>query len=158
MKQIKIGKGSKQVMSFSAIGIMNALVDIGALNLLMLLFPTDDRIQLILYNTIAYTLAITNSYFWNAKLTFPSKSIHDKKQIIWFLVQAVIALGVSNLVFYGALFLFDLEWMSFIPKYIERNIAKGLAMLLSSASSFFMMKHLVFPHKASKQKKHSNQT
>ncbi|WP_270180703.1 GtrA family protein [Alkalihalobacillus sp. CinArs1] len=152
MKQSQIGKGSKQVISFSAIGIMNALVDIGALNLLMLLFPTDDRIQLIFYNTIAYTLAITNSYFWNAKLTFPSKAIHDRKQVILFLIQAVIALGVSNLVFYGALFLFDLKWLSF-PNYIERNIAKGLAMFLSSASSFFMMKHIVFPRT---KKQHQN--
>ncbi|KMM39513.1 GtrA family protein [Guptibacillus hwajinpoensis] len=142
MKQSGIGKGSKQVMSFSAIGVMNALVDIGALNLLMLFFPTDDRIQLIVYNTIAYTLAITNSYFWNAKLTFPSKAIHDRKQVLLFLVQAIIALGISNLVFYGALLIF--EWLTF-PRYIERNISKGLAMLLSSASSFFMMKHLVFP-------------
>ena len=151
MKQSGIGRGSKQVMSFSAIGVMNALVDIGALNLLMLFFPTDDRIQLIVYNTIAYTLAITNSYFWNAKLTFPSKAIHDRKQVLLFLAQAIIALGISNLVFYGALLIF--EWMPF-PRYIERNISKGLAMLLSSASSFFMMKHLVFPR--TKQKHDSN--
>ncbi len=142
MKQRRIGKGSKQVMSFSVIGVMNALVDIGALNLLMLLFPTDDRIQLIMYNTISYVLAIINSYFWNAKLTFPSKAIHDKKQVLLFLVQAIIALGISNLVFYGALLIF--EWIT-LPRYIERNISKGLAMFLSSASSFFMMKHLVFP-------------
>ncbi|WP_377891088.1 GtrA family protein [Alkalihalobacillus sp. R86527] len=154
MKQSQKAKGSKQVISFSAIGIMNALVDIGALNLLMLLFPTDDRIQLIIYNSIAYTLAITNSYFWNAKLTFPSKAIYDRRQVILFLVQAVIALGVSNLVFYGALFLFDLEWLS-IPNYIERNIAKGLAMFLSSASSFFMMKHIVFPRTHRSQEKRS---
>ncbi|MCA0992306.1 GtrA family protein [Pseudalkalibacillus hwajinpoensis] len=150
MKQRRIGRGSKQVMSFSAIGVMNALVDIGALNLLMLFFPTDDRIQLIMYNTISYVLAIINSYFWNAKLTFPSKAIHDRKQVLLFLAQAVIALGISNLVFYGALLIF--EWIS-LPRYIERNISKGLAMLLSSASSFFMMKHLVFPRTKPKQEK-----
>ncbi|PFG11888.1 GtrA family protein [Bacillus sp. es.036] len=150
MKQWRIGRGSKQVMSFSAIGVMNALVDIGALNLLMLFFPTDDRIQLIMYNTISYVLAIINSYFWNAKLTFPSKAIHDRKQVLLFLAQAVIALGISNLVFYGALLIF--EWIS-LPRYIERNISKGLAMLLSSASSFFMMKHLVFPRTKPKQEK-----
>ncbi|WP_166000019.1 GtrA family protein [Bacillus sp. Cs-700] len=150
MKQWRIGRGSKQVMSFSAIGVMNALVDIGALNLLMLFFPTDDRIQLIMYNTISYVLAIINSYFWNAKLTFPSKAIHDRKQVLLFVVQAVIALGISNLVFYGALLIF--EWIS-LPRYIERNISKGLAMLLSSASSFFMMKHLVFPRTKPKQEK-----
>ncbi|WP_273853754.1 GtrA family protein [Guptibacillus spartinae] len=150
MKQWRIGRGSKQVMSFSAIGVMNALVDIGALNLLMLFFPTDDRIQLIMYNTISYVLAIINSYFWNAKLTFPSKAIHDRKQVLLFIIQAVIALGISNLVFYGALLIF--EWTSF-PRYIERNISKGLAMLLSSASSFFMMKHLVFPRRSPKQEK-----
>jgi putative flippase GtrA len=150
MKQWRIGRGSKQVMSFSAIGVMNALVDIGALNLLMLFFPTDDRIQLIMYNTISYVLAIINSYFWNAKLTFPSKAIHDRKQVLLFLIQAVIALGISNLVFYGALLIF--EWIS-LPRYIERNISKGLAMLLSSASSFFMMKHLVFPRTKPKQEK-----
>ncbi|QHA90708.1 GtrA family protein [Bacillus sp. N1-1] len=150
MKQWRIGRGSKQVMSFSAIGVMNALVDIGALNLLMLFFPTDDRIQLIMYNTISYVLAIINSYFWNAKLTFPSKAIHDRKQVLLFLIQAVIALGISNLVFYGALLIF--EWIS-LPRYIERNISKGLAMLLSSASSFFMMKHLVFPRTKPQQEK-----
>ncbi|EIM06934.1 hypothetical protein A1A1_08199 [Planococcus antarcticus DSM 14505] len=51
-----------QPLQFTAIGISNAAIDIGSLNLPLLLHPTDHGVLLVLSNTIAYCLAMGNSY------------------------------------------------------------------------------------------------
>ena len=43
-------------------GVGNAIVDFGTLNLLLWLWPTGDPGLLALYNTLALVLANTNSY------------------------------------------------------------------------------------------------
>ncbi|WP_163539534.1 GtrA family protein [Gracilibacillus sp. YIM 98692] len=133
--------GPLQFFQFGLIGIGNAVVDIGTLNLLLLLFHTDDRMWLLAYNTIAYTLAVTNSYFWNANITFKRSATGTNFQRFGFITQSIISLGVSNVVFIGLNSMLEhfgvLNWLRY-------NIAKGLAMLLSSIASFFMVKYFVF--------------
>lgn len=133
-----------QVVQFSAIGGMNALIDIGTLNILLFFWSTSDNQLLILFNTIAYTLAVTNSYLCNANLTFRKKSSKNKKELLFFCLQALVSLGISNLVFIGGIALLG----SFpIPAFVQNNIAKGVAMFLSSAASFFFMRYFVFRRK-----------
>ncbi|SDI19996.1 GtrA family protein [Alteribacillus bidgolensis] len=141
MKRNKIMRGPFQFMQFSVIGLTNAGVDIGTLNLLLILFPTDDRGMLALFNTIAYSLAVANSYYWNAHITFRHSAEGNNRQRLAFIVQGVVSLGVNNFVFLGVNQLFQvLE----IPRWVRYNTAKGLAMFLSFTASFFMMKFFVF--------------
>lgn len=76
--------GPFQFLQFGVIGIGNALIDIGTLNLLLILFYTEDRMMLTIYNSISYTLAIANSYFWNANITFNRTSKGSSYQRIGF--------------------------------------------------------------------------
>ncbi|WP_077324670.1 GtrA family protein [Virgibacillus siamensis] len=144
MTKQKRKSGPFQFMQFSVIGVSNALIDIGILNLLLILFYTDEKAMLILYNTIAYTLAIANSYFWNARFTFQHAAKGSNRQRVLFIIQAIISLGVNNLVFIGANNLMEIID---VPNWLRYNIAKGLAMFLSFLASFFMIKYMVFRKK-----------
>ncbi|RSL29863.1 GtrA family protein [Salibacterium salarium] len=141
MAKKKMTRGPFQFMQFSVIGLANAGVDIGTLNLLLLLFPTDDRGMLALFNTIAYSLAVANSYFWNVLITFRNSAEGSRRQRLTFILQGIVSLGVNNVVFLGANQLF--QWFE-IPRWLRQNIAKGLAMFLSFTASFFMIKFFVF--------------
>lgn len=143
-------KGSIQFLQFSAIGGLNALVDLGSLNLLLIIWPTDGRIVLALFNTVAYSLAILNSYLWNSRLTFGKVANFNRQEKIWFTLQALAGLLISNVVFVLAIDFF--HWLPFwaIPTWIIHNIAKGLAMVLSSTASFFLMKYIVFTKRKDK--------
>lgn len=141
MEKQKRKKNPLQFLQFSVIGIANAGIDIGTLNLLLFLFQTEEKGLLILYNTIAYTLAVLNSYFWNASITFKKTAIGNNQQRVKFIVQALVSLGVNNLVFIVSTML--LETLG-TPKWLHYNVAKGLAMFFSFITSFIMIKYYVF--------------
>ncbi|QGH33396.1 GtrA family protein [Gracilibacillus salitolerans] len=141
MKEKKRKSGRFQFFQFSIIGASNALIDIGVLNVLLLLFHTENSALLIVYNSIAYSLAILNSYIWNARITFKRVSKGSPYQRFVFFTQALISLGISNLVFLGANSLFAIMEL---PNWWRYNLSKVIAMGLSSLASFFMIKYVVF--------------
>ncbi|MBM7571000.1 GtrA family protein [Aquibacillus albus] len=143
-----------QMMQFGFIGISNAIVDIVSLNVLLWIWPTTQSSLLFVFNTIAYILTIINSYIWNTKYTFSHRANIDTKEISLFILQATIALVISNLVFIGAFRLLVDQTFISIPVFISQNIAKGLAMFLSSSASFFFMKFFVFRKKDVNQTEH----
>lgn len=142
-----MGKNEKQVLQYGTIGALNAGVDIGVINLLLWIWPTSDNMMLFLFNSIAYFLAIANSYYWNTKYTFNHFSTLGAKEMGLFLSQALVAWMVSNLVFISMLNILEAQELVSLPALVSRNIAKGLAMLLSFTASFFMMKFIVFNQK-----------
>ncbi|MBT2569652.1 GtrA family protein [Planococcus sp. ISL-110] len=138
-----------QTLQFTVIGISNAAVDIGSLNLLLLVHPTDHSGTLTLFNTIAYCLAVSNSYIWNSMITFRHTAKGSSKQRFGFFVQGLFSLLINN----GVFLAFNLLFQSIgMPAWIRHNLAKGLAMFASFSASFFMIKYLVF-----KDKPHRNQ-
>lgn len=141
MSIFKKYRGPLQYIQFSMIGGLNALVDIGALNLFLMIWPTDASRNLLLFNTLSYSLAILNSYLWNTRLTFRYEVSMTIKEKVAFLIQAIASLIISNLVFIGSVKLLGLV---ISPKWLALNISKGLAMFLSSTASFFFMKYFVF--------------
>ena len=64
MREAKKQTGVKYAQ-FSLVGISNMLVDVGVLNLLLLVGPTRSPELLVLYNVGALILANANSYLWN---------------------------------------------------------------------------------------------
>ncbi|RYG72022.1 GtrA family protein [Lentibacillus lipolyticus] len=141
MAQNNQKRGPKQFLQFGVIGFANAAIDIGTLNLLLLFFHTDDRWLLLLYNTIAYILAVVNSYYWNASITFERSAQGSNRQRILFIIQGLVSLGVNNLVFIG---INELMQLLGVNNWLRYNVAKGLAMFLSFLASFFMVKYFVF--------------
>lgn len=133
-----------QALQFSTIGLSNAIVDIALINILLWIWPTTEATLLLTFNTFAYTCAIINSYIWNTKYTFSHRAHFNKKELVWFISQALIALLINNGIFIGLMEVLIDKSFIVIPTFIAQNVAKGIAMLLSSTASFFMMKYLVF--------------
>ena len=80
----KLKSGGKRFSKFSLVGISNAAIDIGVLNLFLWLAPTREVTLLVLYNGVALILANLNSYAWNTLWTFRSRAEHDMRQIVLF--------------------------------------------------------------------------
>ncbi|MBA2782234.1 MAG: GtrA family protein [Rubrobacteraceae bacterium] len=66
----KLKSGGKRFSKFSIVGLSNAAIDIGVLNLFLWLEPTRDVTLLVIYNGVALVLANLNSYAWNTLWTF----------------------------------------------------------------------------------------
>ena len=133
-------RGFVQYANYTVIGICCAAIDLLVLNGLLILFPAADTATLTLFNTLAYTAAVTNSYYWNSKYTFKVRK--TRRQLIPFILQAAVSLLIANGVFLGGLWL--LEQLASFPKWVSTNIAKGLSMYLSFSASFFFNKYIVF--------------
>ena len=81
---------------FSLVGISNMVVDVGALNLLLLVGPTRNPELLVLYNVAALILANANSYLWNTLWTFKEQAQHDAKQVGMFTAQGLLNVAVGS--------------------------------------------------------------
>ncbi len=139
-----------QTLQFTVIGISNAAVDIGSLNLLLLLHPTNHGLTLTLFNTLAYCLAVGNSYIWNSMITFRHAAKGSTKQRLGFFLQGLFSLLINNSVFLAFNLLFQSMGM---PIWLRHNLSKGLAMFASFSASFFMIKYLVFKDRPQKKQR-----
>lgn len=131
----------KQVLAFLLVGSLNAFIDLLLLNLLLFIWPTTNETRLIIFNTIAYLLAITNSYIWNSRIAFRKHARKDVREKVYFFIQAGISLIISNLVFLGGMHFLEQFQLSI---WQIQNIAKSLAMATPSFASFLFMKYFVF--------------
>lgn len=138
-------RGFIQYLKFGTVGLTSGALDLGSLNLMLWLWPTDNHAMVVFYNTFAYGLAVLNSYIWNSRFTFRGGLKNSHRQKVAFAVQAGVSLLISDGILYvAALFLTELH---FLPKIVVYNIAKLLSMFLSSLASFFFMKYFVFREK-----------
>lgn len=127
---------------FSSVGALNAAVDLAALNLLLLIGPTREPGQLVLYNAVALMLANANSYLWNTLWTFRHHARHDGRQVGMFVAQAILNVGVGSLVFYLCVHL--LAGYVGLSPFVGGNVAKVVSMLVASTMSFLILRNLVF--------------
>jgi membrane protein DedA with SNARE-associated domain/membrane-associated phospholipid phosphatase len=134
-----------QYAQFSLVGASNALVDLGTINLLLLIEPTRSPKTLVLYNLVALVLANANSYLWNTLWTFRHHARHDAKQVGMFATQAVVGIGVGSLVLW--LVARGLVAYSDLSPLEVGNIAKLSSMLVGSTTSFLLLRFVVFRSK-----------
>jgi putative flippase GtrA len=131
-----------QYARFSLVGTSNALVDLGTMNLLLLIWPTRSPGMLVLYGLVALTMTNANSYLWNTLWTFKRRSRHSAKQVGMFAAQAALSIGVSTLVLWVVAH--GLVAYANLPPLVGGNIAKLYSMLVGSTTSFFLLRYLVF--------------
>jgi putative flippase GtrA len=139
----KLKKGSVRFSKFTVVGLSNAVVDLGILNLFLWLASTRDPSVLALYNGVALVLANVNSYFWNTRWTFRGRAKrHDRRQRVLFTLQALFSIFVSN----GLFFLLVRPVLVYteVPAYLAGNVAKLVSIAVASTLSFFLMRYLVF--------------
>jgi putative flippase GtrA len=139
----KLKKGGVRFSKFTVVGLSNAVVDLGILNLFLWLASTRDPSVLALYNGVALVLANVNSYFWNTRWTFRGRAKrHDRRQRVLFTLQALFNICVSN----GLFFLLVRPVLVYteVPAYLAGNVAKLVSIAVASTLSFFLMRYLVF--------------
>ena len=93
MPKIKITKDL--VIQFSlylAVGVSNT-----ALTAIIMLFLAKVGFHYVLYTTIGYGAGFINSYYWNSRLTFRTKSINHKLLMRFFAVNIGLLLAVQSL-------------------------------------------------------------
>ena len=132
---------------FSLVGASNMLVDVGVLNLLLLLAPTRSPELLVVYNVGALILANANSYLWNTLWTFRHQARHDVKQVSLFTAQGLLNAGVGSLLLW--LTAHGLRFYTDLSPLVSGNVAKVVSMVVASTMSFLFLRFFVFrPRKA----------
>jgi putative flippase GtrA len=145
-KGAKLKRGGVRFSKFTIVGLTNAVVDIGTLNLFLWFASTRDPLVLALYNGVALVLANVNSYFWNTRWTFRARAKRrDARQRILFTVQAVFNICVSNGLFY--VLVHPVLLYTDVPAYLAGNVAKLISVAVASTLSFFVLRYLVFSRK-----------
>ena len=138
----KLKSGGKRFSKFSIVGLTNAAIDIGVLNLFLWLEPTREVSTLVLYNGIALVLANVNSYLWNTLWTFRGRAEHDLRQIVLFGLQVLVNIGISNGLFWALIH--PIIVYTEVPTYLAGNVAKIISVTVASTISFFLMRFVVF--------------
>jgi putative flippase GtrA len=138
----KLKSGSKRFSKFSLVGLSNAAIDIGVLNLFLWLEPTREVSLLVLYNGVALVLANLNSYLWNTLWTFRGRAEHDVRQIVLFALQVLVNIGISNGLFWALVH--PVIIYTDVPTYLASNVAKIISVTVASTISFFIMRYVVF--------------
>jgi putative flippase GtrA len=127
---------------FSAVGISNMLVDVGVLNLLLLVGPTKSPELLVLYNVGALILANANSYLWNTLWTFKDQARHDAKQVGMFTAQGLLNVAVGSALLWLAAH--GLRAHTDLSPWIGGNVAKAVSTVSTSTLSFLFLRLFVF--------------
>lgn len=142
----KLKKGGVRFSKFTLVGLANAVVDIGTLNLFIWLAPTRDPSLLALYNGVALVLANLNSYFWNTRWTFRGRAQRrDPRQRLLFTLQAIFNICISNGLFF--VLIRPVLIYTDIPAYLAGNVAKLISVVVASTISFFLLRYVVFSRK-----------
>jgi putative flippase GtrA len=141
----KLKSGGKRFSKFSIVGLSNAVIDIGVLNLFLWLQPTREVYLLVIYNGIALVLANLNSYLWNTLWTFRGRAEHDLRQIVLFALQVLVNIGVSSALFWALIH--PIIVYTEVPTYLAGNVAKIISVTVASTISFFIMRYVVFSRK-----------
>ena len=141
-KREKIKSGGVRFSKFSVVGLSNAVVDIGVLNLFLWLQPTREPGLLFLFNGIALVLANANSYLGNTLWTFRGRAEHNRRQTTLFVMQALVNIAVSNGLFW--VLIRPLLVGTEVPAYLVGNVAKIISILVASLISFFLLRYVVF--------------
>lgn len=84
-----------QVAKFAAVGGLNTLLDLGALNLLIVVFSATSGIWYSVFKGVTFIIANINSYFWNKYWTFGSKEGASVKEFGQFLLVSIVGFVIN---------------------------------------------------------------
>lgn len=79
-----------QFGKFAAVGVLNTFIDLGVLNLEIFLSGISFGVFYIIFKTVSFLFATTNSFFWNKYWTFNSKNTINGKETGNFYLFATI--------------------------------------------------------------------
>jgi len=138
-----------QFLKFGVVGVFNTLVDLGVFNLLIFLFGLVHGPLFMVFKTISFTVAVTNSYFMNKHLVFKARHIlnlngNDRsREFSLFFVVSVLGLLLNVIVSY-AVFMTGKTIAPEASYYLFANVGALLGSGVVMIWNFFGYKFLVF--------------
>ncbi|MBI2451309.1 MAG: GtrA family protein [Parcubacteria group bacterium] len=119
-----------QFGKFANVGFANFFTDAGIYNVLVFLFGIGlSGSVFVLFKTLGFLAALTNSFFWNKFWTFKVKEKENiASESLQFILVTFLSLGINV----GVAFLIN----SFAPSSIDLKLWSNLAVASGAASSF----------------------
>ncbi|MEK7192216.1 MAG: GtrA family protein [Patescibacteria group bacterium] len=136
-----------QFVKYAAVGSLNALLDIGILNLLSVIFKIYSGVLLAIFNSISIAIAITNSYLLNRFWSFSApgktqKPLIDKREFFRFIIVS----GIT--IIFNTAGVYTLTTLIGAPKGVSEplweNISKLSVAPITIAINFLGYKFFVF--------------
>ena len=87
-----------QFAKFFLVGGLNVLVDLGVLNLLIIISAISAGLWYSVFKGISFLVATVNSYFWNKNWTFGSRQSKFGQFLVISAIGFLINVGVASLV------------------------------------------------------------
>jgi putative flippase GtrA len=132
-----------QIFSFAVIGVGNTLLDFIILNILLWTTQIFSGPWLFIFNVISFSIATTNSYYWNKRWTFKNKS-KDKTPVLFsqFFIVSIIGAAINSTTVY--LIATYTDPILGLSDGLWANVAKIIATALSLIWNFLGYKFIVF--------------
>lgn len=122
----------QQFIKYAIVGASSATIDIGLLNLFLYwhwpILPA---------NTIAFIIAVINSYFLNKYWTYQDRTRNWKTQLPFYIIIYGVGLAVSN----GSIY-----WLSILLHW-DVNMVKIMSMIAIIAWNFLAPRFFIFKPK-----------
>ena len=84
-----------QAAKFILVGALNTFIDLGVLNLFILVTSVASGYLFVTFKGISFTIAVINSYFWNKHWTFKSGKDETGREFIQFIIVSVIGFFIN---------------------------------------------------------------
>ena len=135
------GSVCRQFLSFCLVGGLNTTIDLLILNGLLWLWPTQNTVLLLAYNSLAYASGATNSFFWNKYWTFRCRQRTTHRELLRFVLTTVCGLAINNILLWIAS---EVLHPTMINATLMANASKALAISGTFMISFLGMRLWVF--------------
>ena len=130
-----------QFSRFFVVGVINAAIFLGVLNLLTWISGIYSGLLLVWFNCVAFILALLNSYFLNKKWTFGDRAGHENIVVARFVVVTVIGLVINTAVLYIMTTLFGPQF-GISPAWwvnVSSVVATGFSLIWNFAGYKYMV-------------------
>ena len=131
-----------QFVKFTAVGSMNAALDMGIINLLSFIFKVYAGPLIILFNVISVSVATVNSYLLNKFWSFKSVRPITISEFIKFMTVSLGGIVINTSIVYLLTTVFGAPEAFSEP--VWENISKLIAVPVTLLFNFFGYKFVVF--------------
>jgi len=138
-----------QFFCFCLVGGLNTIVDLLLLNGLLWIWPTQDTMQLLVYNSCAYAFGAVNSFLLNKYWTFQKRQQTTYKEVFRFALTTLCGIICNDTILW-------LVGTALHPTMINAtlwtNTSKVLAICGTFLISYLGMHLWVFAHHSAEEK------
>jgi putative flippase GtrA len=138
----RIAKVFLQFARFAEIGVLNAAIDFGVLNLLIAATGVTSGATIIVLNVISVAIATTNSYFWNRWWTFDAEGGAAGKEFAQFVAVSFVGVLINSAIVFLGTSLIDPQFG--LSAGLWANLMKVVATVVSLVWNFMGYKFIVF--------------